>query len=98
MLHVIQLAEQLALQAQHGFGPLQHDLAGGGQADLRAGALKQRRAQALFKLCHLFADGGLADVQGFARLGETASMDDFDKAAQLFEFHDRNSSLEWLAV
>jgi len=70
VLHVVQLAEQLVLQAQHGFGALQHNLAGGSQADLRADAVEQRRAQAVFQLCDLFAHGGLADVQGFPGLGK----------------------------
>jgi hypothetical protein len=38
----------------------------------------------------------LADVQGFRRLGKPALMHDFDKAAQLFEFHMPDSVLEWL--
>jgi hypothetical protein len=52
----------------------------------------------LLQLRHLFADGGLADMQGFPCLGKAPSVDHFDKAAQLFEFHRPDSSLEWLAV
>ncbi len=94
LLHVVQLAEQFGLQAQHRFGALQHHGAGGGQADMCAGALQQRRTEALFQLCHLFAHGGLTDVQGSAGLGKATAMDDFDKAAQLFEFHGHDSRLE----
>ncbi|BDB21875.1 hypothetical protein cym2001_52400 [Pseudomonas sp. CYM-20-01] len=69
------------MQAQHGFGALQDDLAGGGQANLRADPVEQGRAQALLQLRNLFADGGLADMQGFAGLGKATAVDYLDEAA-----------------
>jgi hypothetical protein len=94
LIQVVQLTEQLGLLAQHRFCPLQHHLAGRRQANLRTQAIQQGRAQALLQLCHLLADRGLADVQGFAGLGKTAPVDHFNKTAQLFEFHSHDSSLE----
>ncbi|MNC36106.1 hypothetical protein D3C75_846140 [compost metagenome] len=98
LAEVVQFAEQCLTLAQQGFATLQHDAPGSGQVQLRGLALQQRLAHILLKLGHLLAHGRLADVQGLCGLGKTAAVDHFDKAAQLFEFHDRNSILEWCSV
>jgi hypothetical protein len=61
-------------------------------------ALQQRLADAVFELGNLLAHCRLADVQGAGRLGEAASMDHFDEAAQLLEIHGFDSIVEWLQV
>ena len=48
---------------------------------------QQTDTQARLQLGDLFADGRLTGMQHGGGLGEAALMHDFDKTAQLFEFH-----------
>ncbi|MNC50903.1 hypothetical protein D3C76_655780 [compost metagenome] len=98
MAEVIQFTEQFVTQAQHCLGPLQHDATSGRQVQLRTLALQQCNTQALLQLRNLFAHSRLADVQRLPRLGKATTTHHFDKTAQLFEFHDHYSSLEFIQV
>ena len=50
-------------------------------------AVEQRHAEALLERADLAADGGLAEVQRFARMGEAARLGDGVKDPQLVPIH-----------
>lgn len=66
---VLCLAEQLAALSEK-------RLAGGGEVDVAAVALKQRHSELCFEAADLLAEGGLRDVQPFGRAAEVELLGD----------------------
>ena len=81
---------QTVVGGQHGSGPCQHALAGGGKAFKALATIDQLQPQLLLKAAQAHRQGRLGDMATRRRLAEVTRLVEGDEEFQLFDVHLRS--------